>query len=183
VTEVSDSSNPDKEALGDRLRKLREGLSWTLGDLSEVTKHIDPSGDGVSKVSISRYENGDSFPGYREIKLLAQSFAVPVASLFYGDVPDPYSNGELSLDDYLRGVIKSVLIEEGLVEGESRYDREHKQMLLLRSIQTRRKTISYKAKDDAEDKVERARLKKLADAELEHLAQEADKLFTKKPQK
>lgn len=179
MSEANDLPNQDKEALGSRLRKLREGISWTLGELSEVTKHLDPSGDGVSKVSISRYENGDSFPGYREIKLLAQAFAVPVASFFYGDVPDPYSGWDMSLDDYLRSVIKSVLIEEGVIEGESRADRENKQMLLLRSIQLRKKTISRDSLDD-EDKTERARLNKLQEGELDRLAREADALVKKK---
>lgn len=179
MSEANDLPNQDKEALGSRLRKLREGISWTLGELSEVTKHLDPSGDGVSKVSISRYENGDSFPGYREIKLLAQAFAVPVASFFYGDVPDPYSGWDMSLDDYLRSVIKSVLIEEGVIEGASRADRENKQMLLLRSIQLRRKTISRDSLDD-EDKTERARLNKLQEGTLDRLAREADALVKKK---
>ncbi|MHA7599651.1 helix-turn-helix domain-containing protein [Alicycliphilus sp. T452] len=182
MTEANELPNADKEALGSRLRKLREGISWTLGELSEVTKHLDPSGDGVSKVSISRYENGDSFPGYREIKLLAQAFAVPVASLFYGDVPDPYSGWDMSLDDYLRNVIRSVLIEEGVIEGESRADREHKQMLLLRSIQLRRKAISRDALDD-EDKAERTRLDKAQQGELDRLALEADALPEKKSKK
>lgn len=165
---ATDDFNTDKKALGARLKKLREGFSWTLGELSEATKQLDPTGDGISKVSVSRYENGDSYPGYREIKLLAQAFAVPVSSLFYGDIPDPYAGWEMSLDDYLRSVIKSVLIEEGVIEGESRADREQKQMLALRAIQGRRRAIIVEAPDE-EEKAERARLDQKSKAELEEM--------------
>lgn len=71
MDEISESVNPEKHALGRRLKGLRENFSWTLSEISQATKQIDPEKEGVSKVSISRYENGDSFPGYREIKLLA----------------------------------------------------------------------------------------------------------------
>ncbi|MFY3382807.1 helix-turn-helix domain-containing protein [Paracidovorax sp. MALMAid1276] len=173
MNDADDLINPDKKALGARLKKLREGFSWTLGELSEATKHLDPTGDGISKVSISRYENGDSYPGYRELKLIAQVFAVPVSSLFYGDIPDPYAGWEMSLDDYLRSVIKSVLIEEGVIEGESRASREQKQVLALRAIQARRRPISLETLDD-EDKAEHARLKKDGWKKIEQLAKEVD---------
>lgn len=180
MNEADDLINPDKKALGARLRKLRESFSWTLSELSEATKHLDPTSDGISKVSISRYENGDSYPGYREIKLLAQAFAVPVSSLFYGDIPDPYAGWEMSLDDYLRSVIKSVLIEEGLVKGESRADREQKQMLALRAIQVRRRPITLESLDE-EDKAERARLDEKAQSELEELSKKLSRPPKPKP--
>ncbi|WP_157982606.1 helix-turn-helix domain-containing protein [Simplicispira lacusdiani] len=180
MNEADDLINPDKKALGARLRKLRESFSWTLGELSEATKHLDPTGDGISKVSISRYENGDSYPGYREIKLLAQAFAVPVSSLFYGDIPDPYAGWEMSLDDYLRSVIKSVLIEEGLIKGESRADREQKQMLALRAIQGRRRPIVLESLDE-EDKAERTRLDEKAQSELEELTKKLSQPTKTKP--
>ena len=119
MNEIDDAINPDKKALSLRLKGLREKFSWTLSELSKTTTQVDQLGDGVSKVSLSRYENGDSYPGYREIKLIAQAFGVSVIYLFYGDVPDPYGGSqELSLDEYLRSVIKEVLIEEGVIEGE-----------------------------------------------------------------
>ncbi len=168
MSDVNDLINPDKKALGLRLKKLREGFSWTLGELSQATKNLDQSGDGISKVSISRYENGDSYPGYREIGLLAQAFAIPVSTLFYGDIPDPYAGWEMSLDDYLRSVIKSVLVEEGLVKGVSRAERESKQMLFLRSISERRLPITSEPLDE-DDKIEKDRLRRKEDREFTKL--------------
>jgi len=169
VNEANDLTNPDKMALGARLKKLREGFSWTLGELSEATKQLDPTGDGISKVSASRYENGDSYPGYREVKLLAQTFAVPVSTLFYGDIPDPYAGWEMSLDDYLRSVIKSVLIEEGVIAGESRAAREQKQTIALRAIHGRRRAIIMESPDE-EDKTERVRLDQKDESEFAALS-------------
>ena len=179
MNEPDDAVNPDKKALAMRLKGLREGLSWTLGELSQATKHIDPMSEGISKVSISRYENGDSYPGYREIKLLAQALGVSITFLFYGDVPDPYAGWEFSLDEYLRSVIKDVLIEEGLVNGESRAQREAKKMRAMSILQHRRSPLSVDALDD-EDKVELAKREATKWDGLEKLAQEADALPAKK---
>lgn len=66
-----DSPDADKTEVGRRIKQQRERHGWTLDELSQATKQIDPQLQGVSKVSISRYENADSYPGYREIKLIA----------------------------------------------------------------------------------------------------------------
>ena len=182
MDEISESINPEKHALGRRLKGIRESLSWTLGELSQATKQIDPEKEGVSKVSISRYENGDSFPGYREIKLLAQACGISISFLFYGDVPDPYAGWEFSLDSYLQSVIRDVLIDEGLIEGESRSQKEHKKTLALRAIRDRRGPIDLDALDD-EDKRESATMEKERPNLLEKLAQAADALPVKRPVK
>lgn len=173
MDEISDSINPEKHALGRRLKGLRESFSWTLGELSQATKQMDPEKEGISKVSISRYENGDSFPGYREIKLLAQALGVSITFLFYGDVPDPYAGYEFSLDEYLRNVIRDVLIEEGVIEGESRADRERKKTLAIRALGDRRETIDL-GQLDPEDQREHAAMKKRAWEQLEKAAKEFD---------
>jgi transcriptional regulator with XRE-family HTH domain len=169
----SDPINPEKHALGRRLKGLRESFSWTLGELSQATKHIDPDKEGVSKVSISRYENGDSFPGYREIKLIAQAFGVSITFLFYGDAPDPYAGWEFSLDEYLRSVIKDVLIEEGLIEGESRAQKENKKMKALRSLNLLREPFDPSLLDP-EDLAMAEQYKKDAFDQLEQLAKQVD---------
>ncbi|MDP3651811.1 MAG: helix-turn-helix transcriptional regulator [Rhodoferax sp.] len=182
MDEISESVNPEKQALGRRLKGLRENFSWTLSEISQATKQIDPEKEGVSKVSISRYENGDSFPGYREIKLLSQAFGVSITFLFYGDVPDPYSGWEFSLDEYLRSVIKDVLIEEGVVEGESRADREHKKTLALRLVNGRRKTFDPNQMDE-EDLIEKEKIRERKWKDLGEMADKVDQGNKKRPPK
>jgi transcriptional regulator with XRE-family HTH domain len=175
MDEISEATNPEKHALGRRLKGLRENLSWTLAQISQATKQMDPEKEGVSKVSISRYENGDSFPGYREIRLLAQAFGVSITFLFYGDMPDPYAGWEFSLDEYLRSVIRDTLIEEGLIEGESRAQREDKKSRALSALQHRREPFDH-TQFDAKDHAEHEEMKAKQWSELEKLAQETDQL-------
>ncbi|MDO8774833.1 MAG: helix-turn-helix transcriptional regulator [Burkholderiaceae bacterium] len=182
MDDTSDSTSQEKHALGRRLKGLRESISWTLGELSQATKQMDPDKEGVSKVSISRYENGDSFPGYREIRLLAQAFGVSITFLFYGDAPDPYAGWEFSLDEYLRSVILDVLIDEGVIEGESRAQKENKKMRALRALQSRRAPIEV-SELDPEDKIQHEELKKREWEKLGKLAEEVDKGLSKRPLK
>lgn len=183
MNEIDDAINPDKKALALRLKGLREKFSWTLSELSQTTAQVDPLGDGVSKVSISRYENGDSYPGYREIKLIAQAFGVSVSYLFYGDVPDPYGGSqELSLDEYLRSVIKEVLIEEGIIDGVSKNDRFRRKRQAQLSIISRLTPVD-KAKFDEADRAEEASFQKKHLEELENLAHEVIKPATPKTKK
>ena len=171
MNEEEDAINPDKKALAARLRGLRENFAWTLSELSLTTAQVDPKGDGISKVSISRYENGDSYPGYRELKLLAQAFGVSISYLFYGENPDPYgsSGHDLSLDAYLRSVIKEVLIEEGLISGESKSERSRKMRQAQLAISSRLLPISADQLDD-EDRLDAQRLKTKELAKLNELA-------------
>jgi len=133
--------------VGERLRKLRLDFGWTLGQLSERTLQLDAESAGVSKVSISRYENGDSFPGYRELKLLAHALATPVAALFYGDELDPYTPFDLTVDEYLRKVVLDVLIEHKLLPGTSSMRRQLRKAQALQDIEDRRRPLP--AGDDA----------------------------------
>lgn len=180
MNESDDATNPDKKALATRLKGLREKFSWTLSELSQTTAQVDPMGDGISKVSISRYENGDSYPGYRELKLIAQAFGVSISYLFYGESPDPYGSkgGEISLDAYLRNVIKEVLIEEGLIAGESKSDRDRKRRQAQLAISSRLHPISTDQFDD-EDRLEAQRLKAKDLSELEQMVAK-DSTSTKK---
>jgi transcriptional regulator with XRE-family HTH domain len=176
VDDINDAINPEKHALSRRLKGLRESFSWTLSDLSFATKQVDPAKEGISKVSISRYENGDSFPGYREIRLLAQAFGVSITFLFYGDVPDPYAGWEFSLDSYLRSVIMDVLIDEGVIEGESRSQREMKKSRALRALTLRRaEPIEATDAPDEDDLKESERLKREAWERLQKGAEAIDR--------
>lgn len=141
TTSTDDLPNADKLEVGRRIKQHRERHRWTLDELSQATKHVDPQQAGVSKVSISRYENADSYPGYREIKLIAQALGEPITHFFYGDRPDPFSGWHMSLDDYLRHIIKDVLIEEGLVAGQSILDKESEKMRAMVDVNVRRQRL------------------------------------------
>lgn len=138
MSDIDQPDNPEKDELALRLKEVREHLNLTLSQASEATKQIDVRGEGVSKVSISRYENGGSFPGYRELRLLAQTYGVAVSFLFYGDRPDPFAGWDFSLDQFLSDLIDDRLIEHGLIEGESRREREIRKMMALGAINRRR---------------------------------------------
>jgi transcriptional regulator with XRE-family HTH domain len=137
----AEATDVDKEEAGRRIKQARERHRWTLDELSQATKQIDPQQQGVSKVSISRYENADSYPGYREIKLIAQALGEPVTYFFYGERPDPYSGWTMSLDEYLRHIIKDVLIEEGVLPGVSIADKEQQKSDAQYAVNSRRRRI------------------------------------------
>jgi len=134
-------TDADKEDVGRRIKQARERHRWTLDELSQATRQIDPQQAGVSKVSISRYENADTYPGYREIKLIAQALGEPITPFFYGDRPDPYSGWKMSLDEYLRHIIKDVLIEEGVLPGVSIADKEQQKSEAQQAVNARRRRI------------------------------------------
>ncbi|GAC1609285.1 MAG: hypothetical protein NVS3B3_15540 [Aquirhabdus sp.] len=163
----------EKLELGKRIRKLREEHIYTLDQLSQITKQIDPLGDGISKVSISRYENGDSYPGYREIRLIAQAFAMPITSFFYGDKPDPFGEWNMSLDEYLRQIIKDELIENGLIEGRSIRQKEQDKTKLMRDVNLRRKPLSLDSDPKEQKWVEDQKKQRLDQILLESIEDES----------
>lgn len=147
MTEAESTKDPEKVAVGERLRKLRSAYGWTLGNLAERTQQIDPSGAGVSKVSISRYENGDSLPGYREIKLLSQALAVTVSTIFYGDDLDPYTPYDRTLDEYLRDIVRDILIDHKLIPGTSSKQRQLRKASVQQDIEDSRRPLSEGSED------------------------------------
>jgi len=171
VSDVEQQDYPEKDELALRLKTLRERLGFTLSQASEATKQIDTRSEGVSKVSISRYENGGSFPGYRELRLLAQTYGVSVSFLFYGDRPDPFAGWEFSLDQFLSDLIDDRLIEHGLIEGESRYDREMRKMMAQSLINRRRQRLPEPEPDEPKppglDSPETIAMAEAADAGLD----------------
>ncbi len=169
----SDLPDPDKLEVGRRIKQQRERHRWTLDELSQATKQIDPQQAGVSKVSISRYENADSYPGYREIKLIAQALGEPITSFFYGDRPDPFSGWHLSLDDYLRHIIKDVLIEEGLVPGVSISDKEFQKTEAMAAVNQRRSRFT--ASRDPAERAAKAEMQRQHQDELMQRAVELDR--------
>lgn len=124
---------------GKRLKTLRQRHDLTLDAASKLTKLADPKGDGISRVTMSRYENGDYSPGLRELRILSTAFRVPLSWLAYGDAEDPMNfwepSLELILDDKIAKVVLYQLAKYGLIdEKETRTDErmtpEYEQMLI-----------------------------------------------------
>lgn len=96
---------------GSRIRRQRTQYHLTLDELSELTKLADPDGMGVSKVAISRYENADSLPGYRELKLLSHALGVPVSTFFYEESEDPFGVVRPTMEEIVKELVLRVLHE------------------------------------------------------------------------
>ncbi|MDP1966111.1 MAG: helix-turn-helix transcriptional regulator, partial [Reyranella sp.] len=74
--------------LGDRIRYARADLRLSIEALSRLTKEYDQPDGGLSPTSISRYESGESLPGLREFRLIAESLDVPPGWLIYGTLEE-----------------------------------------------------------------------------------------------
>lgn len=107
----------EKAQLGHMLRVTRQRNELTMDQLSLLTKAVDPEKVGVSRVAISRYETGASFPGYREIKLLAFALRTSVSSLVYARV-DPLEITP-SLDSTVHKIVMDILIDYGILKDDS----------------------------------------------------------------
>jgi transcriptional regulator with XRE-family HTH domain len=71
--------------IGRRLRKLREELSLSQGDIEKRT--------GLLRCYISRVENGHTVPSLETLERLAAALEVPLYQLFYeGDDPPVLPN-------------------------------------------------------------------------------------------
>jgi transcriptional regulator with XRE-family HTH domain len=175
---ASEQDDTEKAEVGRRIKQQRERHRWTLDELSQATKQIDPQQQGVSKVSISRYENADSYPGYREIKLIAQALSEPISHFFYGDLPDPHSGWRMSLDDYLRHIIKDVLIEEGVLPGQTMRDKELHKIDAQRAVNSRRQRFT--PSDDPADQAEKTAQEEQHRAELLARASATDHALSRK---
>lgn len=123
---------------GKRLKSLRQQRELTLDAASRLTRLADPKGDGISRVTMSRYENGDFSPGLRELRILSTSFRVPLSYLAYGDSEDPMNfmepSIELVLEDKIAQVVLHMLAQYGLIDkkeanAEERFSPEYEQML------------------------------------------------------
>lgn len=111
----------ERAYLGSTLRMLRQSHELTMDQLSLLTKAVDPERAGVSRVAISRYETGASYPGYRELKLLAFSLRTPISSLVYPRV-DPLARPQ-SIDAAVHKIVVDTLVAYGFIQDETpRFD-------------------------------------------------------------
>lgn len=109
---------------GDNLKRARQVRNLTLDALSRLTKLVDPNGEGVSRVSLSRYENGTNAPGLRELKILSQSLKFPLSLFVYGDSQDPMCFVTPSLEDVISEIVMDVLVAQKVVKGNMSQDPE-----------------------------------------------------------
>lgn len=101
---------------GKRIKSHRQHLELTLDEFSRLTKLIDPNGEGISRVSLSRYENGTYAPGLRELKILSQSLRCPLSSLVYGDSYDPMNFFDPTIEEAIDAHVMKILVGQGLLE-------------------------------------------------------------------
>lgn len=113
------------------LKSSRQRFDLTLEQLSRLTKEIDPSSVGISRVALSRYENGSSLPGLRELRLLSFSLRRPLALLAYGEHTDPMSNYRTELEMRIMEVVNDHVEAEGLIKGENHQDPDNEEFKAL----------------------------------------------------
>ena len=101
---------------GKRLKSRRQDLDLTLDQFSRLTKLADPNGEGISRVTLSRYENGTYAPGLRELKVLAQSLRCTLSKLVYNMQDDPMNFFDPSIDEAIDAHVFKILVGQGLVE-------------------------------------------------------------------
>lgn len=119
------------------LKSARAHHDLTLEQLSRLTKEIDPAGAGVSRVALSRYENGASLPGLRELRLISFATRRPLAFLFYGERTDPMSSYRLELEMRITDVVMGQVDAQGLIKEVAEQDPEDDTYkALIESIKT-----------------------------------------------
>src|ERR1700746_1820994 len=84
--------------IGERLRELREGKSFSQGEIEKRTV--------LRRCYISRVENGHTVPAIETLEKMARALEVPLYQLFYeGDEPPklPSLLKRKSADDFVWG--------------------------------------------------------------------------------
>ena len=100
------------------MRSRRDAFELTHEQLSQLTKAIDPKGEGVSRVALSRYETGAALPGLRELRLIALALRRPLSSFVYGVRSDPMFPYKLSLEMRIMDMVMGQVTAEGLIKNE-----------------------------------------------------------------
>ena len=78
---------PPEAAISERLKYARSELSLSVEALARLTKRCDlAEAKGVSPSSLLRYENAESLPGARELRLLCEALEVPAQWLLMGQI-------------------------------------------------------------------------------------------------
>lgn len=133
---IDDPELFDDATFAKRLKTARQSRELTLEQLSALTKEVDPSGTGVSRVALSRYENGSTLPGLRELRLISFAVRRPLSVLVYGQRTDPMSSYRLELEMRIMEVVMDSVTAEGLVKGETEQapDQDESYQHLLKQV-------------------------------------------------
>jgi transcriptional regulator with XRE-family HTH domain len=78
----------DKQAIGNRIRELRESAGLSQGELADRARRYAPGGKLVTRNSISRYENGHTYPDSWMATAIAKALEVS-AEYVLGQTDDP----------------------------------------------------------------------------------------------
>lgn len=113
--------SPD-DAIGRRIRNVREERQLNVSQLAELTKNVSGDGKGLSRAVIAGYENGDYKPGTRELRILCSALNVSPNWLVFGQeqLSNPATSIGSLLDDELpeMGIAKLLFILTSLSEEE-----------------------------------------------------------------
>ena len=129
---IDDSFFFSDDQVAQRLKSARQRFDLTLEQLSALTKSIDPTGAGVSRVALSRYENGATLPGLRELRLISFATRRPLSVLIYGERIDPMSSYKLELEMRIRDMVMDAVYVDGLVKDSVEHvadSEEHKRLV------------------------------------------------------
>lgn len=113
------------------MRARRQARKLTLDQLSQLTKLIDPAGEGVSRVALSRYETGPTLPGLRELRLIAFSLRCPLSLLLYAEQSDPMNSYRLELEMRIMETVNNMVTAEGLIKNQAENEPENADYLAL----------------------------------------------------
>lgn len=106
----------DNEPFSRTLKSARNRHGLTLDQLSALTKEIDPKAEGVSKMTLSRYETGSTLPGLRELKILSFALRVPLAMFAYEQREDPMTSYRLNLEMRITDTVMDMIKAEGIIK-------------------------------------------------------------------
>lgn len=91
----ADAGATPESRFGDRVKEARQQLGLSVEALSRLCKSYDrQEAKGISPPTLGRYESGDTLPGLRELRLIAEALAVPVQWLVTGDLPLARGNAQ-----------------------------------------------------------------------------------------
>lgn len=113
---IDDPDFFDDKLVAESLKNSRQKRDLTLEQLSNLTKKIDPTGAGISRVSLSRYENGDSLPGLRELRLISFATRRPLSVLVYRERIDPMSSYKLELEMRITDTVMGSVTADGVIK-------------------------------------------------------------------
>jgi transcriptional regulator with XRE-family HTH domain len=112
----------DNTTFSSTMKLVRQQRGLTLDELSRLSKEIDPSGDGISRVALSRYETNASLPGLRELRLISLSLRTPLSFLVYQEHMDPMLNYRTSIEMRLTEMAFDTVIADGVVKEKYLHD-------------------------------------------------------------